>query len=85
MTDPIDFIPAGFCCDGEAKEWLGRRARGQQPHGSFHRMPPAAPPQPIYGENRIPIDRRPQLIALGVGLCALGLLVAWAVAQFTKV
>jgi hypothetical protein len=85
MTDPVDFIPAGCCCEQESKAWLGRRARGQQPYGSFPLMPPAAPPQPIFGEGRAPIDRRPQLILIGVVLCALGLAVAWAVVNFTKV
>ncbi len=80
-----DYIPAGCCC--ETKAWLGRKAHGlPQPHGSFYRMPPAAPPAGLTEYRPTSTGGSWVRVLLTVAV-VLGLTVgvALAVINFTKV
>lgn len=79
MTDPVDFIPA-------APTWLGRRATGLPgPHGSFYRMPPAAPPVGLTEYQRLPGGAWLRVLGYLAGVGAVCAGVVWFIINCTRV
>lgn len=82
MTDPVDFIPAGCCCEA-SKNWLGRRASTAPLPASFIKAA-------VAGGSLVPPHTGaeiawPRVLAW---LAFLGLVcsgVVWIVLNFTRV